>query len=148
MNIRAMKIEDVPGVMIVELESFTVPWSADAFEHEIRNNPFAYYFVLEQEGMICGYAGMWLIIDEAHVTNIAVSQAYRGQKWGEKLLNQLIELAEKNGAIRMTLEVRVSNFVAQKMYAKYGFTYQTTRPRYYSDNSEDAWVLTREGSNG
>jgi ribosomal-protein-alanine N-acetyltransferase len=144
MIIRPMTAADVSGVLVVEHESFTIPWSEQAFMHEMQNNPFAYYYVLESDEGIAGYAGMWLVIDEVHVTNIAILPPYRGKGWGERLMQTLVDHARASGAIKMTLEVRASNFVAQKMYAKFGFIYQSTRLGYYSDNQEDAWVLARE----
>jgi ribosomal-protein-alanine N-acetyltransferase len=89
-----------------------------------------------------GYAGMWLMVDEAHITTIAVREAWRGRKLGELLLASLIEAAVDAGAARVTLEVRVSNEVAQGLYAKYGFHREGVRPRYYSDNNEDAFIMT------
>lgn len=93
-------------------------------------------------GKVLGYAGMWLMIDEAHITTIAVRSAWRGKGLGELLLASLIEVAEDIGAKRLTLEVRVSNDAAQTLYRKYGFVEEGRRPRYYSDNNEDAYIMT------
>lgn len=147
MQIRPMTVTDVSGVMNVEHESFTVPWSEQAFHQELQQNPFAMYYVLDDGNEIAGYAGMWLIIDEVHITNIAVLPKHRGMGWGERLMQTLVHQAESAGAVKMTLEVRASNFVAQKMYSKFGFKYQCTRAGYYSDNGEDAWVLIKEWEN-
>jgi [ribosomal protein S18]-alanine N-acetyltransferase len=93
-------------------------------------------------GEIAGYAGMWLMIDEAHITTIAVRPEWRGKKLGELLLATLLEAAQDMGAHRLTLEVRMSNDVAQRLYRKYGFETEGVRPRYYSDNNEDAYIMT------
>lgn len=93
------------------------------------------------EEVIIGFAGMWIMYDEAHVTTIGVDPAYRGRGYGEWLLMTLFDEAIRRGAAIMTLEVRVSNTSAQSLYRKYGFTVQGTRKRYYSDNDEDAYIM-------
>lgn len=93
---------------------------------------------------IIGYGGVWLTVDDAHVTTIAVAPVYRGQGLGELLLNGLIDQALDLQALIMTLEVRVSNLVAQNLYAKYGFEVVGRRPRYYTDNAEDALIMSTE----
>jgi ribosomal-protein-alanine N-acetyltransferase len=90
---------------------------------------------------IAGFAGMWIIFDEAHITTIGVDPAYRGRGLGELLLLALIDEAIRRGANWLTLEVRVSNEVAQALYRKYGFEIHGTRRRYYSDNGEDAYIM-------
>jgi len=96
----------------------------------------------ENRGSIVGYAGMWLMVDEAHITTIAVRNRHRGKGLGELLLASLIEGASAAGSGRITLEVRVSNESAQALYRKYGFRQAGTRRRYYSDNNEDAYIMT------
>lgn len=93
-------------------------------------------------GRIVGYAGMWLVLDEAHITTIAMRESHRGRGLGELLLGSLIMGAAEMGSDRVTLEVRVSNAVAQSLYRKYGFREEGIRPRYYSDNGEDAYIMT------
>lgn len=139
--LRKMELKDIPMIHQIEQESFTSPWSAQAFEQELTRNHFAYYLVLEYEGEIAGYGGMWVVIDEAHVTNIAVRSAYRRRKWGELLLKKLMEVARSRACRGMTLEVRVSNHIAQNLYRKLGFKPSGTRKQYYSDNHEDALIM-------
>jgi len=141
---REMKLEDIPQIIEVEHESFTVPWTAEAFRNELMHNQYAHYIVMEQEDLIIGYAGMWLIFDEAHITNIAVREKYRGKKLGYRLLRELVRAARTLGADKMTLEVRVSNQVAQNLYAKFGFRPVGLRKGYYSDNHEDALIMWAE----
>jgi ribosomal-protein-alanine N-acetyltransferase len=93
-------------------------------------------------GRILGYAGMWIVLDESHITTIAVRTEHRGRGLGEVLLANLVELAAEAQARHVTLEVRVSNEIAQNLYRKYGFELQGRRPRYYSDNNEDAYLMT------
>jgi ribosomal-protein-alanine N-acetyltransferase len=138
---RMMRCEDIAQVCLIEIEAFPTPWSEQAFDHELTQNHFAHYIVMERHGELIGYCGMWLIIDEAHVTNIAVSSAWRGFKLGERLLAELGERAHRLGALRMTLEVRPSNTIAQNLYRKFGFYAAGVRHGYYSDNGEDALIM-------
>ena len=141
MNYRLMNLDDIPTIVDIERESFSAPWSAEAFRTELTQNLFAKYMIMELDGVIVGYGGMWLIIDEAHITNIAVRTPYRGLGYGELLLKELMKTAYWLGARRMTLEVRVSNAVAQSLYRKMGFYPSGVRPAYYSDNLEDALIM-------
>ncbi|RCX20517.1 [SSU ribosomal protein S18P]-alanine acetyltransferase [Fontibacillus phaseoli] len=138
---RSMKLEDIPDIMVIEHESFTLPWSEEAFRNELTLNHFARYIIMDVDGKPAGYAGMWTIVDEAHITNIAVRTAYRGQHLGERLLCQIMGWAGELGLERMTLEVRASNLVAQSLYAKLGFIPAGVRKGYYSDNHEDAIIM-------
>lgn len=138
---RDMKPEDIAQVVAIEQVSFAIPWTFETFEREMTNNEYARYTVMEEDGTIIGYCGMWLILDESHITNIAILPEYRGRKLGEALLNEVIEKAKKLGAHSMTLEVRVSNEAAQKLYRKFGFLNGGIRKRYYTDNYEDALVM-------
>jgi [ribosomal protein S18]-alanine N-acetyltransferase len=140
-TIRLMSVEDLDDIMEVETESFTIPWSRDAFFNEIETNHFATYIVIEDKGKVIGYCGVWIIVDEAHITNIAVLPSYRGQGLGDRLMQSMIEIAKEMGAVTMTLEVRVSNTPAQTLYKKFGFTEGGIRKNYYSDNQEDALVM-------
>lgn len=139
--LRRMNLDDIPAIMEIEHEAFTLPWTEEAFRNELTMNHFARYMVIEVDQRIIGYAGMWTIMDEAHVTNIAIREAYRGRRLGEKLLIQLMDWALELGMIRMTLEVRVSNEPAQNLYRKMGFTSAGVRKGYYSDNNEDAMIM-------
>ncbi len=94
-----------------------------------------------EHGLIVGFAGLWQMMDEAHVTTIADHPDYRGRGIGELMLNTLVGIAFEIGARRVTLEVRVSNTLAQSLYQKYGFVVEGRRRRYYSDNHEDAFVM-------
>jgi [ribosomal protein S18]-alanine N-acetyltransferase len=140
-KIRYMVKEDIDDVLIVENNSFATPWSKTAFVNELLNNKFAHYLVIEGNQKIIGYCGVWVIVDEAHITNIAIHSLYRGFKLGEQLLVHAMELARTLGATKMTLEVRVSNHIAQSLYRKMGFEPGGIRKNYYTDNQEDALVM-------
>ncbi|WLR54946.1 ribosomal protein S18-alanine N-acetyltransferase [Mesobacillus subterraneus] len=140
-TIRNMTVDDLDQVMEVEVNSFTIPWSREAFFNELTKNQFAQYLIVEVDQKVVGYCGVWIIIDEAHITNIAVLPEYRGLKLGGALMGKVMELAREFGVLRVTLEVRVSNGRAQKLYRKFGFEEGAIRKQYYTDNMEDALVM-------
>lgn len=141
---RAMTLADIAAVGAIEQEAFTSPWSEAAFYNELTNNQFAYYTVVECEGDVIGYGGMWAIVEEAHVTNIAISSRYRRKGIGTRLLHSMQETALLLGMKNMTLEVRISNLAAQSIYEKLGFRAEGVRKRYYTDNQEDALIMWAE----
>lgn len=140
-RLRAMCIEDIPAVCQIEQASFQIPWTSAAFHNELTNNQFAKYTIMELNHELIGYGGMWVIIDEAHVTNIAMKESYRGKKLGTMLLVEMQRVAVSNGAHHMTLEVRASNHVAKHVYEKLGFRFMGVRRGYYTDNGEDAIIM-------
>ena len=138
--IRRMTMADVDGVAAVEAATFPTPWSRDAFASEMKNVA-ARYLVAVKEGKVIGYAGAWIILDESHITNIAVLAAHRGQKIGRRLTEGLMQYLSNLGAAYVTLEVRKSNEVAQNLYKSLGFIKLGVRKRYYEDNGEDALIM-------
>lgn len=140
-HIRLASVEDVKALHQIELHSFTLPWSEEALHNELSKNRFAHYTIIEYEGEIVGYCGVWIIVDEAHITNIAILPEYRGKGLGEKLLWAVMQLARQSGALTMTLEVRLSNEPARFLYEKLGFEPGGVRKNYYADNQEDALVM-------
>lgn len=139
--IRRMKVDDLEQVLEVESASFAAPWTRQAFLSELANEGFTRYYVAVVHDRIVGYTGMWIILNEVHITNIAVLPEYRGHKIGEALLCRIIEDAVMAGCRGITLEVRVSNIVAQNLYRKYDFAVEGIRKGYYSDNGEDALIM-------
>lgn len=140
LRIERMQRSDVPRVMEIERQCFATPWHESAYLTEILNRA-AYYAVARLDDKIVGYAGMWVIMDEAHITTIGVDPQYRRQKVGERVLIAMLDEAQRRGARRATLEVRESNQVAQRLYRKYGFVSAAIRRNYYSDNGENAVVM-------
>jgi ribosomal-protein-alanine N-acetyltransferase len=139
---RKMTVADIDGVLKIEQEAFSLPWTRDAFVQEMTTNLHAYYLVAEdQDQQIVGFCGMWLVMDESHITNVAVTEQVKGQGIGEGLMREAIRVAKDNGAVLMTLEVRVSNTIAQNLYRKLDFQNGGIRKGYYSDNLEDALVM-------
>lgn len=185
--IEVMRAEDIPEVVEIERDCFTMPWPASAYKRELKNpkstrylvarhyldnSPLLFkpapdphtngrdkkqallhsllpFFFKDEEGTehkrnpnpIIGYGGVWLMMDEAHITTLGVSPAYRGKGIGEFLLVGLIDVAMQLGASWLTLEVRVSNTVAQSLYRKYTFKEAGVRKKYYTDNNEDAYIM-------
>lgn len=142
--IRDMKESDLERIMEIEEKSFNPPWSREAFLLELTKNLLAKYIVAEMDGQVVGYGGIWLIIDEGHVTNIAVDEEYRGKGIGSKILEGLIQICRERNMTAMTLEVRKSNVVAQSLYRKYGFKEYGIRKGYYQDNNEDAIIMWKD----
>jgi ribosomal-protein-alanine N-acetyltransferase len=139
--IARMAVDDIPTVLSIESQSFQSAWPPNAFQNELRDNKLAHYFVGRLDGKIVAYGGIWVILEDSHVTTIAVHPDYRGQRLGEEMLVHLLDEAIERGASWITLEVRETNDVAQKLYRKYGFTVVSTRRGYYSDNNESALVM-------
>jgi [ribosomal protein S18]-alanine N-acetyltransferase len=182
-RVEPMTLQDIPPVMEIEEITFSLPWSARAYDYELRYNEMAYYFVVRQQGKdgqsgrgvqpsrdvqlnapthqswwrrlqtrqqpqtilpapVVGYAGFWVMVDEAHISTLASHPQRRRQGIAELLLIAMTERAAEMSARVMTLEVRVSNTGAQTLYRKFGFEVVGRRPQYYSDNNEDALIMT------
>lgn len=139
--IEPMTDADVKEVLSIEQQSFATQWPGNAFHQELHDNKLAHYFVGRIDGHVVAYGGIWVILEDSHVTTIAVHPNFRGRKYGEIMLLRLLDEAIERGASWMTLEVRESNAVAQNLYRKYGFTTVSTRKGYYSDNNENALVM-------
>ncbi len=173
-QIEPMRVEDIGAVLEIERNSFSAPWSARAYEYELRYNDLAHYFVARSKGagngaqpahmswsplcwldsllhpssaaqaesQIVGYVGFWLMAGEAHISTIAVAPEFRGRNIGELILVAAMDRAMELHATEATLEVRVSNLVAQELYLKYGYAKVGMRKGYYTDNNEDAFIMT------
>ncbi len=153
-----MTLGDIPQVLAIDQLSFRLPWSANSYRRELTENRQAHFWVaiapaLRARGWLAGwrpsatrrvvgYAGFWLVVDEAHVNTLAVHPDWRGQGVGERLLATLLGRAVELRAVAATLEVRLSNTAAQNLYRKYGFEEAGRRARYYRDNAEDALIMT------
>lgn len=137
-----MALDDVEAAHEIERLSFATPWPAHAFEQELRGNRLARYLAARAGTDLVGFAGIWMMIDEAHVTTISVHPDWRRRGIGRRLLLGLADLATAIGARRLTLEVRLGNTAAQAMYLEFGFAVAGRRPGYYSDDGEDALVMT------
>jgi ribosomal-protein-alanine N-acetyltransferase len=144
LTVTEMLPEHLEQVLVIEKAGFTVPWSRNSFMYELLHNEFAYYIVVLLEDEVLGYAGAWVILNEAHITNVAVHPDYRGNKIGRLLMTELIRRVMLKGAGRVTLEVRTSNMVARHLYSSLGFKELGLRKKYYSDNNEDAIIMWKD----
>jgi len=139
-----MTVDDLRAVHAIERASFSVPWPDDAYRNELLTNRLASYVVARAGDVVVGFAGLWVMVDEAHVTTFAVDPAWRRRGIGERLLLALLDISVARRAREATLEVRLSNMPARRLYEKYGFRPVGIRPRYYSDNGEDALIMTTD----
>lgn len=144
-KIERMKAADIERVIEIEAEAYGEHhWSKESFFNELSNELAKYYCAFNSNGELMGYAGSWEILEETHITNIAVAKKYRRHHVGEALLTSIIEECKKNLVKYITLEVRVSNIPAIGLYEKYGFNSLGTRKGYYQDNNEDALIMWTE----
>lgn len=170
-RIRPMAADDIPQIADIERESFTSMWPQTAYRRELQNKLARYLVICEQEerehaesspgGLfgalkrivgneaplpggeyLLGFIGLWLMVGEGHIVTVAVRERYRRMGIGERLLIACIEMAVEYAQEVVTLEVRRSNEVAQRLYDKYGFDRAGLRVRYYTDNNEDAVIMT------
>jgi ribosomal-protein-alanine N-acetyltransferase len=174
-----MRPKDIPEIIDIERDSFSMAWPANSYRRELEQNRMARYVVLRYEpgpgeppftrrardtrpfplsllpnpfergeadndAPIVGYGGLWLMVDEAHVTSVAVRPEFRGKGLGQLLMLVLFDIALQRDARWVTLEVRLSNTGAQNLYKKLGFHEAGIRPRYYTDNNEDAVIMWSE----
>lgn len=138
--IEKMDLKHIDEVHKIECECFSIPWSKTSFENEIEKNKMAIYLVVTENEKVLGYGGMWHVINEGHITNIAVSNAYRKRGICTKIIEEFVKIANLKEMIGITLEVRKSNESALRLYKKLGFLLEGIRKEYYDDR-EDAIIM-------
>ena len=136
-----MTEEHLDGVVALEEATFSIPWPRSEFEREIRENNMAIYYVAVEDGKVIGYAGMWHVVMEGHITNVGVLQEARRKGVGSMLMEKIIEVAVEKKMEGITLEVRMGNAPAQALYHKFGFKAEGIRKNYYADTKEDAIIM-------
>ncbi len=141
-TIRPMEDADIPAVQALDRQAFALPWPPSAYAHELHHSPHSRLWVAEVEGQVVGFIVLWLILDEAHVATLAVHPDFRRRGIARRLLETLLTAAREAGARLATLEVRAGNLPAQALYRHYGFREVGRRPKYYTDNGEDALIMT------
>lgn len=141
MLLRAMRLSDLDNIMPLEHQLFSSPWSKDDYIYELSSNPYAKYYVLEDDKIV-GYVGIWITYETAQITTIGSAKERQGEGLSKLLMNKVIEETKDCEAI--TLEVRVSNVKAIKLYESYGFKKEAIRKDYYLDNHEDAYLMMKE----
>ena len=140
--IRKMAAEDITAVAEIEKNCFSSPWTKEGLEAELTN-PQAEFYVLESEGTVAAYMGMHIVLDECYIANVAVSPDHRRKGYGQLLVENALEVARKKSCYFITLEVRVSNLSAIKLYEKCGFESVGERKNFYSSPTENALIMTR-----
>ena len=140
--VEPMTLDDVAAVHEIERLSFATPWPAYAFEQELKGNRLARYVVARAGERVVGFAGVWLMVDDAHITTFGVHPDHRRSGVGLRMLLGVADLAIELDATRLTLEVRPSNEPARLLYQRFGFLEVGRRPRYYTDDGEDALIMT------
>ena len=136
---------DLDGVLAVESESFTNPWTKEMYAWELQNRSVCHIYVARTpECQVAGFCAFWLVFDEIHINNVAVRPEYRGRGMGTAVMHRVFAEARELGARRATLEVRASNTGARRLYERLGFYVAGTRPSYYSSPVEDALILWRD----
>ncbi|MDD6646640.1 MAG: ribosomal protein S18-alanine N-acetyltransferase [Firmicutes bacterium] len=143
MMIRQASVTDVDDIYEIERLCFPDPWSKDAMIYELESNPRAFYIVAELEGKVVGYAGLWWIGDEGHITNVAVKPGFRNRRIAQGIMEVMIDFTTQQGIMHHTLEVRRSNEPAIKLYEKFDFRIEGVRKGYYQNNKEDALIMWR-----
>lgn len=139
-NIIPMDLCHIDYVYKISEESFPISWSKESFISEIQN-PLAHYLIATSNDEVIGFVGVWIVVGEANITNIAVSSNFRGQGVANLLMTSALKLCKENDVTEMNLEVRASNITAQKLYEKFGFIKEGVRKKYYEDNKEDAILM-------
>ncbi|MEA2554582.1 MAG: [ribosomal protein S18]-alanine N-acetyltransferase [Fimbriimonadaceae bacterium] len=132
--------EHIPPILLIEKESNGAPWSERSFRNEL-DHPFGIFLVAMENGQVVGYAGEWLVVDEAHITTVAVAPEHRRKGIGRAITIELLQLAKERGMVCSTLEVRASNEAAIELYKQLGYVETARRRSYYPDNQEDARVM-------
>lgn len=141
-ELQPMELKHLDEVLEVECESFSIPWTKNSFRKELEENKFGIYIVaIEDDKTVAGYAGMWHVVTEGHITNVAVRESFRGKGIGDMLIKGLIEIGKQKEMMGITLEVRMNNTKAQRLYTKNGFVPEGIRKNYYSDTKEDAIIM-------
>ena len=135
-----MKEEDIDAILDISSLSFSVCWSKGSYIQELTN-PVARYLVAKIDNKVVGFIGTWIVLDESHITNIAVHPNYRKQGIASKLLEKFLTYCQSQGCVAYTLEVRSGNKAAKALYEKYNFKQDGVRKGYYEDNKEDAIIM-------
>ncbi|MBQ2810153.1 MAG: ribosomal protein S18-alanine N-acetyltransferase [Clostridia bacterium] len=140
--IREANSIDIENIAYIEEECFSTPWSAKSLFESFSHTPW-HFFVAECDGRVVGYGGVYLILDEGQISNIAVLPAFRGKQIGFKILDRIITLCKNEGCAKITLELRKSNTIARSLYEKCGFVAVGERPNFYSSPCESAILMDK-----
>lgn len=140
---RKMLESDLDQVEELEKELFSSPWSAKDFLYELQENPFADLIVIEENGRIAAYCDLWILFEQAQIATIGVARSFQHQGYGQQMMDWITETALEKGCENISLEVRVSNRRARRLYFKNGYSIVNMRKDYYEDNHEDAYLMVK-----
>ena len=143
LRFRKIEARDLDQILEIEQEAFPEPWTRGMFCQEI-SSPMSHFYVALLDDTLVGYGGFWQVVDEAHITSVTVRKEYRRRGYGRVLTDFIVRTAEREGLIRATLEVRVTNVTAQNLYKRLGFEKTGVRKNYYKKTNEDAIIMTRK----
>lgn len=144
--VRTGRAEDADDIERLEQICFSDPWSKESILYELTENQLSTYIVAEYQGQVIGYVGVWAIVDEGHITNVAVDPEYRRMQVGSALIKTMLKATIELGLKSHTLEVRAGNEPAKALYRKFGFEEAGIRKGYYENNGEDAIIMWRHVS--
>ena len=147
-EIRKMKVEDIPEVVEIDRSSFTLPWTERSFKYEVTENGASRCWVTEVDGQVAAMLVLWVIVDEAHIATIATHPKFRRRGFAKKMLVESLVSARGEGVKKALLEVRARHVIAQEIYCDIGFVEVGRRPMYYRDNGEDAVLMTMDDLSG
>jgi len=143
MIVREMKLNDLDVVLEIEKELYKVPWTENQYKYELEENEFSYLFVLENDNVIIGYYGFWVMFENVDITKVSIRKEFQGMKLSHILMEDCIKRVEMLRGEKINLEVRVSNTKAINLYKKHGFKELIIRKDYYGP-SEDALIMVKE----
>lgn len=143
-RVRELTVDDLDELLLLEQACFSSPWSRESYRRELEENDLAHYWGVFADGRLIGFAGYWLILDEGHITNVAVAPEHQNRGVGRFLVQGVINGCVAGGGKFLTLEVRASNEAALHLYEKAGFISTGVRPGYYDDPKEDAVIMWKE----
>lgn len=143
MEMRLSKRSDIEALLGIEERCFTSRWTEAMFLYEIEENEFGKFYVLEEDGILIGYIDFWITFETCQLANVAVDLPYQGKGYSRKMMDLMVDEANKEGCETIMLEVRPSNTAARKLYESYDFIEMNIRKGYYSDNGEDAIIMCK-----
>jgi ribosomal-protein-alanine N-acetyltransferase len=143
LRFRKIEPDDLDQLLEIEMEAFPEPWTRGMFSQEV-SSPMSRFYVALLDDALVGYGGFWRVVDEAHITSVTVRKEYRGRGYGRAIADFIVRDAAREGLVRATLEVRVTNIIAQNLYTSLGFEKTGMRKGYYRKTNEDAIVMTRK----
>ena len=140
--LREAELTDIDDIAYIEEQCFSAPWSKNSIYASFSHTPWHFYVASDGKRVV-GYGGVYLILDEGQISNIAVLPSFRGKGLGKRILEQIIDLCRREGCVKITLELRKSNNIARALYEGCGFVAVGERPNFYSNPTENAILMDK-----